>query len=99
MKLSLLIGGAAGYVLGTKAGRERYEQIVSYARRMGGSQTVQSTAGVLQGQFDAATQRARQLLGRNGNSQSTQPTTQPSATADPLADPLSDPLGGTTTTY
>jgi hypothetical protein len=63
MKLSLLIGGAAGYVLGTRAGRERYEQIVSYARRVGGSQTVQSTAGVLQGQFDAATQRARQLLG------------------------------------
>ncbi len=63
MKLSLLLGGAAGYVLGTKAGRERYEQIVSMARRLGGSQTVQSTAGVLQGQIDAATQRARQLLG------------------------------------
>lgn len=63
MKLSLLLGGAAGYVLGTKAGRERYEQIVSMARRLGGSQTVQSTAGVLQGQIDSATQRARQLLG------------------------------------
>jgi hypothetical protein len=63
MKLSFLIGGAAGYVLGTKAGRERYEQIVSSARRLGSSQTVQSTAGVLQGQFDSASQRARSLLG------------------------------------
>ena len=26
-KTGLLIGGAAGYVLGAKAGRERYEQI------------------------------------------------------------------------
>ena len=63
MKLSFLIGGAVGYVLGSKAGRERYEQIVSLGRRVGGSQTVQSTAGVLQGQIDVATQRARQLLG------------------------------------
>jgi hypothetical protein len=78
MKLSFLIGGAAGYVLGTKAGREKYEQIVSMARRVGGSQTVQSTAGVLQGQLDSATQRARQLLGgriAGGTSPTTTATT------------------------
>jgi hypothetical protein len=59
MKLSLLVGAAVGYVLGAKAGRGRYEQIVRTARRLAGSQTVQATAGVLQAQVDAVTQRAR----------------------------------------
>jgi hypothetical protein len=31
--MKLLIGVAVGYVLGTKAGRERYESIVRLARR------------------------------------------------------------------
>jgi hypothetical protein len=31
--LGLAVGGAAGYVLGAKAGRERYEQLVEAARR------------------------------------------------------------------
>ena len=33
MKLVLVAAFGAGYVLGTKAGRERYEQIVDLARR------------------------------------------------------------------
>ena len=62
MKLSLLIGGAVGYVLGAKAGRERYETIVALARRVAGSQTVQTTAGVLQARVDMVTHRARGTL-------------------------------------
>jgi hypothetical protein len=62
MKLSLIIGGAVGYVLGAKAGRERYEAIVATARRVAGSQTVQTTAGVLQAQVDNVSARARQTL-------------------------------------
>ena len=30
-KIGLLVGGAVGYVLGTRAGRERYEEIVAKA--------------------------------------------------------------------
>ena len=52
---------AIGYVLGTKAGRERYEAIVRVTRRVAGSQTVQSTAGVLQSQLDSA---GRRVAGR-----------------------------------
>jgi hypothetical protein len=55
--MKLLVGVAIGYVLGTKAGRERYESIVRAARRVAGSQTVQSTAGVLQSQLGAAARR------------------------------------------
>jgi hypothetical protein len=43
-KSSLLIGFAAGYVLGARAGRERYEQISAGARRFAGNPTVQSAA-------------------------------------------------------
>jgi uncharacterized protein YunC (DUF1805 family) len=62
MKLSLFVGGAVGYVLGARAGHERYEAIVSVARRVVGSQTVQSTAGVLQAQVDAVTSRAKEAV-------------------------------------
>jgi hypothetical protein len=62
MKLSLLVGAAIGYVLGARAGRERYEQIVSLARKIAGSQTVQSTAGVLQAQVDDLRHRAKDVV-------------------------------------
>jgi hypothetical protein len=47
-KLAVAAGFAAGYVLGTKAGRQRYEEIVAQARKVAGNETVQSTAGALQ---------------------------------------------------
>jgi hypothetical protein len=43
-KLLLLAGAAAGYVLGTKAGRERYEQIKRTAGRMKDDPRVQEKA-------------------------------------------------------
>jgi hypothetical protein len=62
VKLSNLVYAAAGYTLGARAGRERYEAIVRLARRFQGSQTVQSTAGVVQAQFDQLTQQAKQAF-------------------------------------
>ena len=62
MKLSTLVFAGAGYVLGTRAGRERYDQIVRVARRVAGSQTVQSTAGLVQAQLDQFAAHARQLV-------------------------------------
>src|SRR6201999_4539633 len=62
MKIPFLVGAAVGYVLGSRAGRERYEQIVRIARKTAGSQTVQSTAGVLQAQLDGLADRARIAL-------------------------------------
>lgn len=40
-KLTILISGAIGYVLGTRAGRERYEQIKSMAVKVKDNPTVQ----------------------------------------------------------
>jgi hypothetical protein len=59
-KLALAAGFAAGYVLGSKAGRQRYEEIVAQARKVAGNQTVQSTAGVLQAQASELVSKAKQ---------------------------------------
>ena len=47
-KLTLLIGIAIGYVLGSRAGRERFEQLRSSARRVASNPTVQSAASKAQ---------------------------------------------------
>lgn len=63
MKLSFMVGGAIGYLLGARAGRERYEAIVALARKVAGSQTVQSTAGVLRAQVDTAKSQVLEAVG------------------------------------
>lgn len=62
MKLSNLAYAAIGYTLGARAGRERYEAILRVARRVAGSQTVQSTAGVVGAQLDQVTRHARESV-------------------------------------
>jgi hypothetical protein len=42
-RLTFLVGLAVGYVLGTRAGRERYEQMVKTARKVADNPTVQRT--------------------------------------------------------
>jgi hypothetical protein len=63
MKLSFIVGAAAGYLLGSRAGRERYEDLVAIGRRVVGSQTVQATAGVVQAQLYELTGRTRRARG------------------------------------
>jgi hypothetical protein len=43
-KITLLAGGAIGYVLGTRAGRQRYEQIKSQAQSLWNNPKVQEKA-------------------------------------------------------
>jgi hypothetical protein len=54
-KTSLLIGVAIGYVLGSRAGRERYEQIKTGASKVAHNPTVQDAVGRAQ---DAVTHQA-----------------------------------------
>jgi hypothetical protein len=54
-KLPLLAAAAAGYVLGSRAGRQRYEQIKSGARKVSQNPRVQSVAHKAQ---DAAAHQA-----------------------------------------
>jgi hypothetical protein len=48
-KLTLLAGVAIGYVLGTRAGRERYEQIKAGANRLAQNPKVQAAADQAKG--------------------------------------------------
>lgn len=47
-KTTFLVGAAAGYVLGARAGRERYEQIVSKAQELWGNPQVQAKVNDLE---------------------------------------------------
>ena len=49
-RVTFAAGVAVGYVLGARAGRERYEQIKRAARRLADSPAVQAAAGVVQQQ-------------------------------------------------
>ncbi|WP_460065323.1 YtxH domain-containing protein [Streptomyces sp. YKOK-I1] len=56
-KLTFLVGLAAGYVLGTRAGRERYEQLKKSARQVAQNPAVRNTA-------ETAAQQSRQYAGK-----------------------------------
>jgi hypothetical protein len=47
-KVTFITGFAAGFVVGARAGRERYDQLSKLAHRTAGSPAVQRTAGALQ---------------------------------------------------
>ncbi len=56
-KLFFIAGLGVGYVLGTRAGREKFDRMVGQAQRMWESPTVQEAAGVMQ-------ERANRLYGQ-----------------------------------
>jgi hypothetical protein len=56
-RLTFIAGLALGYVLGTKAGRERYEQLVKSARQVAQNPAVRNTA-------ESAAQQGRQFAGK-----------------------------------
>lgn len=53
-RITFAAGLAIGYVLGTKAGRARYEQITRTARRFVENPALQETAGLVGGQVGNA---------------------------------------------
>ncbi len=58
-KLSFLAGFGAGYVLGARAGRERYEQIRKAWEHAKDDPRLQSAAGMAQARADAAVQSVK----------------------------------------
>jgi len=83
-KLVILAVGAAGYVLGTKAGRERYDQIAANAQRLWSDPRVQQTANdakykaqekapEVRAKLDETVSSVRQKVSGSSNDSSTQP--------------------------
>ncbi|MFI7443811.1 YtxH domain-containing protein [Nonomuraea indica] len=62
-RMTFAIGLAVGYVLGSKAGRERYEQIKKTAQRVADNPRFQQTAGVVNAQVSKVADMARHRVG------------------------------------
>lgn len=54
--LPFLLGTGVGYVLGARAGRERYEQLARVSRRVADNPSVQAAAGVARAKAGEAVQ-------------------------------------------
>ena len=67
-RFGMILGFVAGYVLGTRAGKERYEQIVRAFKKLMGTDTVQraTEAGkeYLGNGMTAASERIRSVVER-----------------------------------
>ena len=61
-KLSLLAGFGAGYVLGAKAGTERYDQIVAKARELAGQPQVQQATATVQDTASGLADKAKETV-------------------------------------
>jgi hypothetical protein len=61
-RITFLSGLAAGFILGARAGRERYEQIKRAGRRMADSPAAQQAAGAVQAQAAGLARAAKQKV-------------------------------------
>ena len=107
-KLMFLTGLAAGFVLGSRAGREKYEEIRANAQKVWQHPTVQEAAGVAQAQANKLytegkdklqTSKIGDKLSTGGSSTGTSSTTGSGisgSTTEPLTT-SSDSLAGTST--
>ncbi|XRQ03411.1 YtxH domain-containing protein [Actinomadura welshii] len=63
-RMMFMAGAAIGYVLGTKAGRERYEQIKRLSQQVSENPNVQETAGRLRAKSEEFAGAARGKAGQ-----------------------------------
>ncbi len=66
-KIAFLLGAAVGYVLGTRAGRERYEQIKRGAQRIWNTEPVQRGVHVVRDAVDERADEVKQVARKLGS--------------------------------
>lgn len=82
-KIAFVLGAAVGYVLGTRAGRERYEQIKRGAQTVWNTEPVQKGVGVVKGAIDERADEVKAFVRRASSdafakfAQQTAPKDQP----------------------
>jgi hypothetical protein len=102
-KLMFLTGLAAGFVLGSRAGREKYEEIRSSAQKLWESPSVQEAAGVAQAQASKLYTEGKDKLQSSklgeklSTTSTTGTTTTTTATTDSLTGAKSPNSTGTST--
>lgn len=63
MKFSFALGLGVGYVLGSRAGRQRYEQLLRSWRQIRDNPTVQEAAGLVQARAENAVGLVKSRIG------------------------------------
>ena len=58
----MVLGAAVGYVLGSRAGRERYEQIKKWSSRVSDHPAVQGAAGFVQAKVSQLLRRDKKTV-------------------------------------
>ncbi len=103
-KLMFISGLAAGFVLGSRAGREKYEEIRANAKKVWEHPTVQEAAGVAQAQANKLYTEGKDKIGSSKIGEKI--NSGSSSTSDSSLTAPSDSLAGsnssttsTTTTY
>jgi hypothetical protein len=91
-RLGLAVGGAVGYVLGTRAGRERYDQMVAAAKQLGERPEVQRVVGQAP---DTVGQVAGKAADRLGQARERMAPGTPPGAGTPPATGTSSGEGGT----
>ena len=61
-RVTFIAGFAVGFIIGARAGRERYEQIVRLAHRIADNPAVQQAAGAMQAQASTFAGTARNMV-------------------------------------
>lgn len=96
-KIAFVLGAAVGYVLGTRAGRERYEQIKAGAQKVWETEPVQKGVGVVREALDERADDVKTFIRRASSeafaafARQTAPKPQPARTqADPASAKKSD---------
>ena len=98
--LTFAAGLAAGYVLGTRAGRERFDQLVQKARELSDHPTVvqaeqkaKDLVGAAKGRGNSTAPRTRTNSDLPSSAYTTTPERAPSAPGAASAGGLAEPIG------
>ena len=100
-KLMFLGGLAAGFVLGSRAGRQAYDELVRTAKQVKESPTVQEAAGVVQAQAAKVYEQSKATVtDKLGNTRFGDKLRQgePSTTSTSTTEPVAVGTKGTTST-
>ncbi len=96
-KLMFIGGLAAGFVLGSRAGREKYEEIAANAKKVWEHPTVQEAAGVAQAQATKLYSEGKDKLGQSKLGEKLSTTSTGSTETSELTSSTDEILAGSST--
>ncbi len=90
-RLGLVVGFASGYYLGARAGRERYDQINDFARRMRRSETFEAATDAAKDVVDLGVEKTKEAVdSKRGDSEGPNGAVATPPPEDPFLRPTPD---------